>query len=266
MGRSAAVILLAAALGASAYVPAGAGAPVVATGAAGAGRLDATTLVNWPCPGCIVQLPAGYRPGKPAALLVALHGDEGAPTLIAETLGPIASVRNTILFAPQCPTALGCRLANGPAGFTNSWWGWLQSSPTYDDAWLGKQIDLVESRYSVDRAHEYLFGWSGGADYMGWYALKDGARFAGAAFVSGGVPYVQTCPSGHLAAYFLLGGADPRYLSGQPSAVRSVLARCGDVTKEVVLPGADHQGAILALQTRGYAATILTWLARNARR
>ena len=119
---------------------------------------------------------------------------------------------------------------------------------------------LVEARYAVDRGREYAVGWSGGADYLGWYALRDGARFAGVAFVAGGVPYVQTCPSTHLAAYFLVGSADPRYQSGQPSAVRSVFERCGDQTKVVALPGADHQGTISALASRGFAAKILGWL------
>ena len=44
------------------------------------------------------------------------------------------------------------------------------------------------------------------------------------------------------AGYFLLGSADPRYQSGQPVAVKSILARCGGATRLVVLPGLDHPG------------------------
>ncbi len=172
--------------------------------------------------------------------------------------------RNVILFAPQCPTALGCRLSDG-AGSTNSWWGWLQFSRTYDDSWLGRQIARVEARFAVDRAREYALGWSGGADYLGWYALQDGGRFAAVAFVAGGVPYVQSCPSTHLAAYFLLGLADPRYQSGQPLAVRSVFKSCGNQTKLVTLPGADHQATMLALETRGLASSVLNWLMQHRR-
>src|SRR5262249_54442313 len=99
-----------------------------AAAAAGPGP---TVRSGWPCAGCIVQLPAGYRAGSPAALLVVLHGDEGAPGELAGTFAPVAAPRNVIVFAPQCPTALGCSLANGAGGVTNSWWGWLQYSNGY---------------------------------------------------------------------------------------------------------------------------------------
>jgi pimeloyl-ACP methyl ester carboxylesterase len=231
----------------------------VALPAAGTGS-GPTVKDDWPCSGCILELPANYQPARPAALLVLLHGDEGAPGEIAGMVGPVALRRNVIVFAPQCPTELGCRLANGAGGFTNSWWGWLQYSGSYSDTWLGRQIAAVEATYRVDRRSTYLFGWSGGADYMGWYALQHSADFAAAAFVAGGVPYHPACPSTRLAGYFLLGAADPRYQTGQPLAVRSILARCGSPTKVVVLPGADHAGTMLALSTEGYAARILDWL------
>ena len=230
---------------------------VSAGAAAGAGSNE---RVGWPCAGCILEVPASYHSGRPAALLVLLHGDEGAPGEIAEMVGPPALQRNVIVFAPQCPVALGCQFSNGSGGVTSSWWGWLQFSHSYDDAWLGRQIATVESTYAIDRRSVYLFGWSGGADYMGWYALQHSALFAAAAFVAGGVPYHPACPSSRLAGYFLLGAADPRYQSGQPLAVRSILARCGGATKVVVLPGADHAGTMLALSSDGYADKILGWL------
>jgi poly(3-hydroxybutyrate) depolymerase len=221
-------------------------------------------LRGWPCAGCLVELPAGYNPSHPPALVVALHGDEGAPDSIASLMSSVTRDRNVILFAPQCPTALGCRLSDA-AGSTNSWWGWLQYSRTYDDSWLGRQIARVEARFAINRAREYALGWSGGADYLGWYALRDGGRFAAVAFVAGGVPYVQSCPPTHLAAYFLLGLADPRYLSGQPLAVRSVFESCGDQTRVVTLPGTDHQATMLALETRGLASSVLNWLMQHRR-
>jgi poly(3-hydroxybutyrate) depolymerase len=204
---------------------------------------------NWPCSGCVVQASPS---AKPQPLLVVLHGDEGDSAQIAAVWGPVAAARHMILFAPRCPAALGC---------PGSWWGWLQSGPAaYRDGWLGSQLAQVTARYRVDRTREYLAGWSGGADYLGWYALRHADRFAAAVFVAGGVPYVQACPARKLPAYFLLGGADPRYLSGQPSQVQHVLASCGSETKVVVVPGAGHQASIQALQSRGYAARIATWL------
>src|SRR4051794_24198850 len=109
----------------------------------------------------MVVLPAKMARGTP--LLVALHGDEGDPALVASLWGPVTSARGVILFAPQCPTSSGCRA---------NWWAWLQSGPTYDERWLGRQAQLVERRYTIDRKREYIAGWSGGADFLGWYALR----------------------------------------------------------------------------------------------
>ncbi|HZT91281.1 MAG TPA: hypothetical protein VFA05_04500 [Gaiellaceae bacterium] len=238
---------------------------VAATLATGPSPVAAATggarvTVGWPCAGCIVQLPK--RPAR-APLLVVLHGDEGNPTLIASLWGPGAAAHHMILFAPQCPVALGCRFANG-IGFTSSWWGWLQS-PQYVDSWLGAQLTQLEKRYKVDRSREYVAGWSGGADYLGWYALRHASRFAAAAFVAGGVPYVQSCPAAKLPSFFLLGGSDPRYLTGQPTQVAHVLQACGSPTQIVVVPGADHQTSIMALQTRGYASAIVTFMLAHRR-
>ena len=214
-------------------------------------------LQGWPCAGCVVVAPVRPRSARPP-LLVALHGDEGSPGLVVSVWARIAAANGAVLFAPQCPTDEGCRFANG-AGATNSWWGWLQSGH-YDDGWLGRQTALVEKRFHVRRTREYLEGWSGGADFLGWYALRHADRFAAAAFVAGGVPYSQTCPARPLAAFFLGGSADFRTLSGQPGQVQQVLQRCGDRTTTVVQPGADHQATIMGLETAGYASTIMRWL------
>ncbi len=216
------------------------------------------TRQNWPCPGCITNIPSTYQPGKPISILVALHGDEGNPSSIFSTWVPATTRKNMILFTPKCPTVLGCRLPNGNGTFTNSWWGWYQSGK-YVDAWLGNQVNLIQAQYSIDTTHEFLAGWSGGADFLGYYALAHASRFSRANFTAGGTPYYQSCPSTKIAAYFLMGSNDFRYLSGQPTQVKQVLDRCGSLTNLVVLPGADHQATMNALTTQGYSDIILCW-------
>jgi poly(3-hydroxybutyrate) depolymerase len=228
---------------------------IAATAAAAPPRV----LNDWPCRGCFVQIPANAGHQK-LPMLVALHGDEGNSAFVRSIWGPIADAMHVVLFAPQCPSALGCEFPNG-AGTTNSWWGWLQAG-RYDDGWLGRQTATVERRFRVDPSREYLEGWSGGADFLGWYALRHADRFAAAAFVAGGVPYTTACPSRALAGLFLMGGQDFRYASGQPEQVRAVLTRCGSVTADIVVPQADHQGTIMSLQT-GQARQVLTWLLRR---
>ena len=215
----------------------------------------ASTISNFPCPGCVLSVPPSYNPARAEPLLIALHGDEGDPSYIRSVWDPVGEQLGAIVLSPECPRALGC---------AGSWWGWLQSA-TYDDAWLGQQVDQVEASYHVDRTREYLTGWSGGADFLGWYALAHADRFAAAAFVVGGVPYYQQCPAKPLPAYFLMGSNDFRYASGQPGQVQGILSACGDPTQLTVLPGLDHSGTIAALSSQNYASTILRWLERYSR-
>ena len=205
------------------------------TGSGGTGG-KLGTRINWPCTGCIISVPRSYNPHIPTALLVALHGDEGVSYHIASTWMPVTEQANVILFAPQCPTNHGCHVCV-ERDCSNSWWYWFQASHHYDDVWIAQQVRVIESKYNVDRAREYITGWSGGADYLGWYALTHASRFAAANFVAGGVPYTSACPSRKLAAYFLMGSKDFRYLTGQPSEVRAIMRRCGDPTRMVVLRG-----------------------------
>ena len=217
------------------------------------------TLQNWPCSNCILRIPPTYNPSKPTILLVALHGDEGTPTVIEPAWQPYTDKYNAILFAPHCPVNLGCSFSNGSGGMTSSWWGWLQYSSQYSGGWIGTQVSKIEAKYNINKSREYLTGWSGGADYLGDYALLHGNRFAAVAYVAGGVPYVQSCPAGKMAAYFLMGTNDFRYDSGQPGQVKQVFSRCGDPTTMVVLPGEDHTGTINAIGSQDYGDIIMKW-------
>lgn len=233
----------------------------LATTDARGGPVGTRVLYNWPCDGCVVVLPSKVKPRQP--LLVALHGDEGDPSLVASVWGPVTAARGVVLFAPQCPTSEGCRFANG-ASTTNSWWGWLQAGQ-YDDGWIARQTQAVERRFKVDKRREYLEGWSGGADFLGWYALRHADRFAAAAFVAGGVPYTSTCPARPLPAIFLAGDQDFRTASGQPAQVRQILGSCGSPTAELDAQNADHQATIMSLQSQSYAPQILRWLLARRR-
>ena len=221
----------------------------------GAAASSAATINDFPCAGCVLSVPPNYNPARPVTLFVALHGDEGNPSYISSVWDPAGDQLGAIVLSPECPQALGC---------PGSWWGWLESG-TYNDAWLGQQVDQVEAHYNIDRNREYLTGWSGGADFLGSYALAHADRFAAAAFVVGGVPYHQQCPAKPLPAYFLMGANDFRHASGQPSQVQGILNACGDQTQLTVLPGEDHSGTIAALTNQRYAMTIFTWLEQHSR-
>lgn len=222
----------------------------------GATAALAQTVSNYPCAGCITDVPPGYNPARPAPVLITLHGDEGSPSYISSIWDPVGEQAGTIVVNLQCPASLGC---------PGSWWAWLESYGNYDDAWIGRQVDQVQATYPIDSSREYLTGWSGGADYLGWYALAHANQYAAAALVAGGVPYQSWCPSAPLPTYFLMGSDDFRYQSGQPSAVKSILDQCGSPTMLTVLPSADHSGTIAALSNAGYARAILGWMEQHSR-
>jgi poly(3-hydroxybutyrate) depolymerase len=231
---------------------------VLCFGVAAAGGCGPQTgrRVGWPCAGCITYVPPTYNASRPSTVIVALHGDEGDPSFIESVWEPVAKANNAMLIAPTCPASLGC---------SGSWWGWLQSGSKYNDAWIGAQVATVARSYHLDRAREFLTGWSGGADFMGWYALAHASQFRAAGFVVGGVPYHPTCPTAKQSAYFLMGTNDYRYLSGQPSQVKSIYSGCGDSTTLVVVPGADHQGTVDALTTDGYAAKMMSYFVAQSK-
>jgi poly(3-hydroxybutyrate) depolymerase len=201
-------------------------------------------------------------------LLVALHGDEGRDLGLEAATGGVVSLwqqasdaAGYLLFAPACPAARGC---NG--AFSD----WL-AADGYDPspealAWLDERVDELERRYNVDRAREYLAGYSGGAYWLGAYAPARASRFAAVAFVAGGMPAYHAfhgCPARRLPGYFLGGDGDFR-TEGQMSDTASAFVACGQEIELDLVANADHQATIASLAT-GRAAAILTWFGSRPR-
>jgi len=229
-------------------------------GTGGGGNGQPGTFTNWPCSGCIVHVPSTYNLANPTVLLVALHGDQDYPDYIESVWQPATDKVNAIIFTPLCPENEGCLFSDGQGNLAHSWWGWIEFS-TYDDNWIENQVATIAASYNIDKQREYLTGWSGGADFLGYYSIVHSDVFAAVAFVAGGTPYVQSCPANNMAAYFLEGSADTyRYTSGQPTQTWQVFNGCGDDAVMNVLPGADHQGTADALTNQDYADIIMNWL------
>jgi polyhydroxybutyrate depolymerase len=218
----------------------------------------ASTLEDWPCPGCITVAPdarvdggtdAGGSP-DPRPLLVALHGDGGAVRPLVRAWQGAAAAAGVVLLAVQCPRALGCR--------SQSFWQWLASSD-HDPAWLGAQIDAVEARFAVDRSRVFATGYSGGATYVGWWAPAHASRIAAVAHVAGGAPYRPPCPACKTPVLFVLGASDPM-IHPFTAPLRDWYQSCGGHEIEwETIPGVTHESILGVLQA-GRAAQILRWL------
>lgn len=209
---------------------------------------------DFPCKGCIVQVPAAEDAGAAAPLLLALHGDSHDAGEMLTAWQAVANAHGAVLFAPTCPKELKC-----PGG---SWWRWYQSS-AHDPGWLSRQLDAVRASVNVDPARIYATGYSGGSSYLGFWAPAHSAELAAVGYVSGGYPYAESCGSCKIPVRAVIGAAD-----GMRGPYVEPLLRyfesCGghDVSTRIV-PALGHKGMLAALPA-GEAESLWTWFSSHS--
>lgn len=207
-----------------------------------------------------MHVPPSYATKKPAPLLLAFHGDEGPASGVPSVIQlwtSAADAHGYLVLAVPCSSEIGC--ANG------NWSGWLAGQSYQITAQRMAQIngwaDAMESLYDVDTKREYLAGYSGGAYVLGYFAQAQADRYAGAAFVAGGMPAWtgtgHACPTKKIPGYFLGGDKDPR-TEGQMSDTAEAFQGCGQEIELDLVANADHGQTIAALGT-GRADAILGW-------
>ncbi len=215
-----------------------------------------------PCTDCRVHVPSGYSPSVPAPLVVTLHGDEGRDYgTAAAASGSIdlwraaADARGFIVVALACPADRGC---NG------AWSDWLDSEQyRVSDGnlgWLDEQVAAIEASYNIETRAEYLAGYSGGAYWLGYTGPARSSRFAGVAFIAGGMPAYHAyngCPPCSIPGYFLGGDGDYR-TEGQMSDTATAFNGCGQELQLDLYSG-DHQQTIASLSGDQKALDILDW-------
>jgi poly(3-hydroxybutyrate) depolymerase len=210
-----------------------------------------------PCAGCLLRLPAGAGSGA-VPLVVALHGDNGAPARLVELLQDEADRRGYAVLALACPRKLGCD--------QRSFWQW-GGAPT----WLAAQLDglaklppAAQLPRPIDAQRIYLLAWSGGASYVTDVIADLPSRFAALALLGGGMPsrHGATCARCRLPVYYALGERNP--LAALALAAQDALRRCGHPLRTVSLTGADHAGEWAAL-AHGRIAEVLAFFAEHTR-
>ena len=199
-----------------------------AEGSGGTGG-PAGEQLGWPCASCRIDAPNSAS-SRPTPLLVALHGDEGTSEYIYDAYRPHARDAGWLLVSLECPRDQGC--------WSGSWYEW-EDGPGHDWGWLGEQVDAVEAAYDVDRDAVYLTGWSGGAQYLGRYAVRFDERYAGVAYIGGGLPgWNATCPGCAIPAYFLIGSRD--FLLDSAEEMQAFLEGCAHEVRWDERPGRPH--------------------------
>lgn len=122
-----------------------------------------------------LYVPSDASMNKSYPLFVALHGDEGDPqeAIIWYWSTIWEDRKDFILLAPRAPYANG------------SWW---QDNEGHDQ-WLTQLIDTILSQYNIDLERIHLYGHSGGATFLGYFALIHQDRYASVGYCIGGFFY-----------------------------------------------------------------------------
>lgn len=129
-------------------------------------------------PTALVSVPSGYRPDRPAPLLVLLHGSGGtARQAIGWLEGAVEA--SIILVAPQ---------AEGRS------WDFVLGGYGPDVARIDRVLAVVFDRFSVDPGHLAIGGFSDGASYALSLGLVNGDLFSRVvAFSPGFAAPTRTC-------------------------------------------------------------------------
>ena len=111
----------------------------------------------------LLHVPRGYRPDRPAALAVLLHGAGGTARFGLELLLPLADEANLILVAPR---------SQGPT------WDIIMGDFGPDVRILDRALAHVFDRYVVDPTRVAIGGFSDGASYALTLGLANGDLFS----------------------------------------------------------------------------------------
>ena len=142
----------------------------------------------------LVYVPEGYRPDRPAPLIVMLHGAGGDPMQSIRLLRNAADHEGALLLAPKSHATTWDVLVRH---------GFGPDAPEID-----KELREVFSRYAVDGDHVAIAGFSDGASYALSLGLCNGELFSAVLAFS---PGYMAPPSlrGKPRLYLTHGKADP---------------------------------------------------------
>jgi poly(3-hydroxybutyrate) depolymerase len=114
-----------------------------------------------------LAVPKKLDPGKPAPLVIVLHGSNRDGSSLVEKWAKLADKEGFVVIGPD---------ASNPA-----WW----KAPEDGPAFLRELVDHLRSRYPIDARRVYLFGHSAGAGFALQMGLLESRYFAAVAIHAG---------------------------------------------------------------------------------
>jgi poly(3-hydroxybutyrate) depolymerase len=164
-------------------------------------------------------VPASVSAGRPAPLLVALHGSGGSGKTILESWTDLADREGVLLAAPDSTDAVH--------------WASPQDGPLL----LRDVADAVAAKHAIDPRRIYLFGQSAGAVFALQMACLESEYFAAAAIHAGAVA--------------------PGYFSIFDYAARKIPIGIWIGTKDPFFPIAEVRATAKALESRGIPVSLV---------
>jgi polyhydroxybutyrate depolymerase len=125
-----------------------------------------------------IYVPSTFQRGRPAPLIVALHGRFSSPQALhaISGLAAVAEARGAILIYPE---ALNGFWNDGGHAVLNR-----PGAPSDDLGFISETIEAAIADYGIDRTRIYLAGFDGGAAMAYALACQSRIQFAGAVAVS----------------------------------------------------------------------------------
>ena len=148
-----------------------------------------------PARAALLQVPAGWEPGRPAPLALMLHGSGGDPQQGLDLLQPGADTAGAIV------------LAAASAEYT---WDGILGDIGPDLERIDRLLAWVFDRYAVDASRLAVGGFSDGASYALALALGNGSLFTHCIALSPG--FIPPTPEHGRPAVFISHGTEDRVL------------------------------------------------------
>lgn len=172
------------------------------------------------------SVPASYS-GQAIPLLLALHGDEGTPDYIYSVFKGLQGTSGGayVLAAPKAPYGGG---------------SWYQATSQHE-SFIDQVIVELLGSYNIDQDRIWITGWSGGATFLGYYAIKRQDILAAVVYHmggGGGGSYSPPPNSCKIPGRFVIGSADFLYSLARKQH-DTMKANGHDVTW-IELPGVGH--------------------------
>jgi poly(3-hydroxybutyrate) depolymerase len=197
-----------------------------------------------------VFVPASVLPGKPAPLLVLLHGSGGTGTDMMRYWTQLAQVQGLILAAPNSKDGTYWRLKEDGPGF------------------IRDAVESVAAAHPVDRQRVYLFGQSGGAVYALMLGMLESEYFAAVAVHAGSwrepANYdVLKVAQRKIPVAIFVGDSDPFFSVKSVRETEDAMRTAGHPVSVTVLPRHQHSLTPVAPQVTEAAWNFLSGTALN---